>query len=361
MAFHVKNQPNNIWHIKLKLKDGVRPDRVLEHYNFKTLGNNAYYNEVAKLYVILNTNELLLSYLSIENSSYATETATDLFIQKNFIPKETLSKLVNAKSHLSILLLKNIFLPEDAIVKGNFDKEKIDINTTFIPNPAFNFTESDFAFSSNNLLTLQFTQPPNAVYNLLSISAKEKINKALNFSIDSMLLPGNKSYQLHLTNFITRADSAISYTYDDEFNKIEKVVVNNVQEPAYTFTITGDSVNKIYNYWQNTKIIEQTANGNLFTSMPFVKSYCTANSNQLAIQPQSATLPILNENFKGILNFRFLLSKMPPNLLKYLPNTISGAISNVDEIKLSAQNSNASVKINCTILKKKNSLSIVKF
>jgi hypothetical protein len=246
-------------------------------------------------------------------------------------------------------------------VKANFDKEKISINSTFTPQPKYTFTENDFLFSSNALLALHFTQPTSSVYNLLDAVAKQKISKALNFNADSLFLLSNKNYQLHLNNFVNRIDSAITYTYDDEFNKIEKVVVNNVQEPVYNFTITGDSVNKIFNYWQQSKVIEQTSNGSLFTAVPFVKSYCNVTNNQLGIKSSNYTPLPNNNNFKGILYLQILLDKIPANLLNYLPNNFTKAISNLEDVKISAQNKNKEVVIDCVVRKKKNDLPILKF
>jgi hypothetical protein len=361
LAFHVKNQPNNVWHTKFTIKSGIRVDRALNQYNFKAIGNNEYINEEMGVYIFYTDNQILISSLTAENKVYAKEVVDELFTQKKFIAKETLSKLIAAKSHLAALFTANTFLQEDAIVKANFDKEKISINSTFKPQPKYTFTENDFLFSSNALLALHFTQPTPSVYNLLDDVTKQKISKALNFNADSLFLVSSKNYQLHLNNFVNRVDSAITYTYDDEFNKIEKVVVNNVQEPVYNFTVNGDSVNRIYSYWQQSKVIEQTASGNLFTAMPFVKSYCSVLNNQLSIQPFNYTTLPTNNNFKGVLYLQILLDKIPANLLNYLPNDVTKVMGNLENVKISAQNKNKEVVIGCVVQKKKNDLPILKF
>ncbi len=360
-AFHLKNQPNNIWHTKFNLKEGVKIDRALDGYNFKSIGENKYFNDQMGVLVFYASKEILVSSMSLSDTAFVQQAIDELFTQKKFIAKETLNKLIDAKSHLAALVTANNFLQENAIVKANFNKEKISINSTFTPQVKYAFTESDFSFSNNSLLALHFTQPTPEMYNLLDVATKQKIAKVLNFNTDSLFVASNKKYELHINNFVNRVDSAITYTYDDEFNKIEKVVVNNVQEPMYNFTINGDSVNKIFNYWQQAKLIEKTAAGNLFTTIPFVKSYCTTTNNQLIIKPINYTALQTNNNFKGIFYLQLLLSKIPENLVNYLPNNISKVMSNLNDVKISAQQKNKQIEINCVVNKKKNNLPILKF
>lgn len=75
--------------------------------------------------------------------------------------------------------------------------------------------------------------------------------------MDSVFKQSNKYYNLDLSAIVQRTDSAITYTYDDEFNKVEKVVVNNIQEPAFNFMITGDSVSTIYTHLQRNNKLEK--------------------------------------------------------------------------------------------------------
>ncbi len=361
LAFHIKNQPYNIWYTKFKLKNKSSFEKALKQYQFIPIGANEYTNEEMDISIYINNGEVLLSTTTTQNKEFTQLVIDELFTQKKYSSKETIRKLVNAKSHVALLFTPNIFLNEDAIVNLNFDKEKINISSIFTPKPMYTFKESTFEFSSNSLLSMYFTQPNRTTYSLLDNTSKEKISKVLNFSTDSIFLLSNKNYFLTLTNFTNRVDSAITYTYDDEFNKIEKVVTNNVQEPLYKFSITGDSVNKIYTYWKKLKVIEQTANGNLFTALPFVKSYCTINENKVEIKPTTYKEVETNSSFKGIFYLQVLVANIPKNLLNYMPEPIKNSINNIADIKLTAQNKKNTIEVNGIIQKKKNDLPILKF
>ena len=156
--------------------------------------------------------------------------------------------------------------------------------------------------------------------------------------------------------------SAISYTYDDEFNKVEKVVVNNIQEPAFNFMITGDSVSSIYTYLQRSNKLEKTNAGNLFTPMPLVKSYCSIKSeNQLTITAFNYAAPAADKSVTGILFLNLALTKIPATLQKYLPDAIMQAVSNIAVVKISATKNKEQVQLSAIIEKMENDLPLIAF
>jgi hypothetical protein len=230
-----------------------------------------------------------------------------------------------------------------------------------MPNTQYSFAENDFSFSDSSLLALGFTQPSPAVYALLNDSSKNKISKALSINIDSLFLQSNKCYSLNLPGIQPRVDSAITYSYDDDFNKVEKVVVNNIEEPAFNFTITGDNVANIYNHWERTGTVNQTDTGELFTAMPFVKSYChLKNQTELNITAANYQPVAGHKNSSTILFLNILFTKIPASLLKFLPGYVQNAIANMESLQLSAKKNNTRLVIQCNLYKKNNDLLIIK-
>jgi hypothetical protein len=359
-VFHIRSQPNNAWHTCLPIKNHVKITYFLQQQGFKNVSGNEFSHEGNNLFATIKEGILVISSIANADKSLQTSVIESLFTTKKTITEAQFKKLTASKSHVAGLFLKNSFLQEDAIVKANFDKQKIEILTTLQPKQQFSFTENNFTFSNSSLFNLHLSQPNAAAYNLLDNITKEKISKALNFNADSFFLPSNKTYQLQIDKFINRVDSAISYTYDDEFNKIEKVVVNNVQEPFYNFTVTGDSINNIYNNWQKNKLLETTPQGNLFTPIPFVKSYCTISSNQLIVQPSNYKASSTNTNFKGIAYMQLNIADVPSNLLNYLPDEIKKGITNLQSLLITAEQKDKAVDMKMLVSKKKNDLSIIK-
>jgi hypothetical protein len=254
------------------------------------------------------------------------------------------------------------FLQEEAILTANFDANKITVEGNLMPKKEFTFNENKFQYNSTSLLALGFTQPSANVFALLTDSSKATISKAINVNIDSLMLQSNKWYSLDVAGIQPRADSAITYTYDDDFNKVEKVVVNNVDEPSFNFTIYGDSVSNIYNHWMLNKKLEKTNAGFLFTPMPFVKSYCTVEEEKLLyLTANNYKIPIIDKSTTAIFFMNVLLSKIPTSLLKYAPTDVAKAMANFEMIEIVARKNEQGAFLKAIITKKKNNKPIWEF
>jgi len=361
LAFHIKDQPVNTWYVVLQIKDEKDFEKGLLQYHFEKLNTNQYVSNTVGLQLYKNGNQILVSTAAAENANEVAAIADELFVKKLHITKETLVKVINAKSHLAVYLAANNFLQQDGIITANFNKQKIEINSIVIPNKQFSFTENNFVYSSKSLFTLCFTQPSQPVYHLLSDSTKSSISKALGFSMDSLLLPANKYYALDIEAIKQRVDSAVTYSYDDDFNKVEKRVVNNVQEPAFNFFGSGDSAKQFYTYCLGNNKIDKTDSRQIFTAIPFVKSYFDTMVNKgINITAANYVFPKTNSEFAGILFLHLLVSEIPDNLLKYFPDDFKKILSNIESIQLEINRNNEQLVINFLMLKKNNDLPIIK-
>ncbi len=362
LAFHTVNQPANAWYLLLTIKDKTDFYKGLLQFQFEKLSDHEYLNKVYGIYLLVNDKKVLVANAAVENKNYTAAVADELFYKKSYIPGATLSKAIKVKSHMAVYLASNIFLQKEAIISGNFNKEKIEISGSLTPDQQYNFTENNFLYSSGSICTSGFTQPSATFFALLNKPNKEKISKALNIDVDSVMIQTNSSYSLNLAVINLRADSAITYTYDEEFNKVEKMVVHNIQEPSFNFMITGDSVAVIYTYLQRKNKLEKTAAGDLFTPMPLVKSYCSKkNENQLAITAANYDPTVEDKSVNAIFFFNLALTKIPKNLQKLLPDGIIQGLSNIAAVKLSATKNNNQVLLSAVFEKMKNDLPIIKF
>jgi len=361
LAFHVNNQPVNTWYAVLVIKDSNDFARGLLQYHFENLNANEYVSKDLGIRFFKQGDKVLLTNIIAGNNNYLAQVADELFIKKSYVSKAVLEKAIDAKSHLAVYIAANNFLQEDAIITGNFDKQSIIINSIFTAAGQYSFTESNFGYASGSLCTLGFTQPSAAVYSLLSDSSKNSISKALGINIDSLFLQSNTYYSLDVAAIKPRVDSAITYTYDDDFNKVEKAVVNNVLEPAYNFNVIGDSITTIYNYFVRNNKLDQTDTGQLFTPMPLVKSYCNIkNEKLLNISAGNYLAQSTDKNINGIFFLNILLSKIPAALLKYLPDGIIKVITNIEWVQLKATKKEKQLVLNCIVQKKDNDLPVIK-
>ena len=362
LAFHARNQPANLWYLLLNIKDELLFTKGITQYNFLESMPGKYLNREAGIGLLVRDGKVLVTTASFISNDYALSVIDELFTNKSFITKETLQKVINLKSHVGLYLTPSGGLPTGAILAVNFDKEKIDIYGKCTPAAQYSFEEYDFSYAENALLNTGFTQPSPAVYNLLDAATKDKISKSINLNIDSLLAPGNVGYHLNLTDIKTRIDSAVSYSFDDEFNQVEKVVVNEVQEPAFNFVVTGNAAPSLFNYFENNNKIEVSDTGNLFLPMPLVKSYCTMlGGNQLQITSANYQKETTDKTIKAILYLNIIVSKIPANLKKYLSDVANKLLTNIETVSISAVKKEKQLLLNCVIQKKKNDLPIIGF
>jgi hypothetical protein len=361
-AFHANNQPANVWYSLLTIKDKSDFEKGLRQFQFEKINDHEQVSRAYGILFYIQGDQVLATTATNADAVYLAVVAKEMFVQKSYASKATILKAIDAKSHVAVYLAPNSFLKTDAVITADFDKTKIKVSGSIAPYKEYGFAENSFRYSSSSLCASGFTQPSSAVFALLNETCKGKISTALNVNVDSVFKQSNKNYSLNLAAIVQRTDSAITYTYDDEFNKVEKVVVNNIQEPAFNFIITGDSVSSIYTHLEHNNKLEKTTAGYLFTPMPLVKSYCSIkNEKQLTITASNFASPTEDKSVNAILFLNLALTKIPVNLQKYLPDAVMQAISNLAAVKLSATKNNEQVQLSVVFEKMNNDLPVIKF
>lgn len=362
LAFHSRDQPAKNWYVLLEMKTRPGFEEGLKKFEFEKLHSNEFISRSTGLYLFVWGEKVLAGKGSIEDSNLVRQVAKELFTDKKFIARSALEKAVDAKSHLAVYLAANRFLNEPGIVSANFNKEKISISGSLTPASQFVFREENFLYPPGSLSVLGFTQPSPLFLDLLGKTGKEKISSAMNLHIDSVFTQSNTSYSLNLQDIKERADSAITYTYDDEFNKVEKLVVNNIQEPSFAFFINGKDISPVYNYLQRNNKLESTAGGDIFLPMPLVKSYCSKKTGStLTITAFNYSAPAVDSGMKAVFFFQLALTKIPKNLFRYLPDALTKGIENLDEIHFSVNKKNEQLQVNGMLTKRKNARSLFTF
>ena len=360
-VFHSANHPLNAWYTVLEIKDKDDFAKGLQQFHFEKK-DGLFASKELGIELIQSGNQLLVGNIAVEDKNYLRQIANELFTQKQYAAKDLLKKNIDAESHLSGQIAKNNFLQSECLISANFDKDKIAASTGFAPKFNTNFAVNNFMYSDSSLCTLAFTQPYPSIHTLLPDSAWAGISKVVNFNIDSLLLPTNILYQLDIKGIYPRGDSAISYTYDDNFNPVEKVVVNVVEEPAFDFTVEGVEGSPVYNYWKRNSKLEKTATGELFTPIPFVKSYCSIkNEKQLSVTSNNYKAAPAKHAVQCILFFKLLLTKIPPSLMKYLPDEVVALTKNMESLELTVNNEKGQIIIHGIFKKKKNDLPIIEW
>ena len=362
-VFHKTGQPDNAFYTVVQVNDEEDFEKGLKQFHFEKTTAGSYVSKEAGIELIQSGNKLLLGNAAVEDKKYMQQVADELFNKKEFIAEDLLKGYTSTNNHLSAMVPfnQNSFSGNGSIFFiGNFDKNSITFSASLQPKFGINLTTNQFKYSDSSLCSVGCTQPWPDVRKLLPDSSWSNISKAVNFNIDSLLLQSNHCYQLDVAGIYPRIDSAISYTYDNDFNPIEKVVVNKVEEPAFNFMVHGDSVSNIYSYWNNSGKIEKVGDSNLFTPVPFVKSCCKIkNDNTLAVTSGNYTTTAANKLIDCIFFAKLLLTKMPSSLLHYFPADILKVLKNIESAAATITNEKGQIILLLRFNKKKNDLPLI--
>ncbi|RBQ08724.1 hypothetical protein [Pedobacter miscanthi] len=227
----------------------------------------------------------------------------DILNQKNFI------KVKDSKFKYSAKSLSHLTF-ETAHHQGSIDFE----------NGAVNFSDE---LRSGDIL------PPNkSLHNQLSFGStisfwlnanlkpgNHKIYQFNNFSFeqDSLLKYYNGNLDFEWTNSITQTDSVITYEYNDDFEKVEKVSLRKRNIPSISVNI-GSKGNDLKNYLAGQGLINLDSNTVNKNSFPLYKVFVNSDQENL--------------NFSTIKKQNIPIKKIESSDLLYL---------NVDLIKLNKQ------------------------
>ncbi len=360
-VFHKTGEPATALYAVVEINDEAGFKKGLQQYHFEKTTTGSFISTETGIEFIQNGRQLLIGNAAVANKQYIVQAADELFKQKNFVAKGILEANVSTQKHFSLQLLNSI-LGKQPIITAGFDKQSIFVDAAFTLPQGVSFASHTFNYCDTSLCSVGFTQPQTGIQQLLDDSARATISRAVNFNIDSLLLPGNRFYQLDVEGIHARVDSAITYTYDDNFNAIENMVVNAVEEPAFTFTVWGEKTQQVYDCWERNGKLEKTETGNLFTPVPFVKSYCQIKSgNELTVTANNYKKTEAGKSITCIFFCRLLLSKIPVSLQKYLPVYIAKAMQNIEGAEATATNEKGKTYLRIVFSKKKNDSPIIAF
>lgn len=325
--FHPKGFPGHLFYTVLQVKDEKDFGRGLVQYHFTKTAAGYFVSEENGIVLFRHHNNLLLGTLA-DSSRYIEQVADELFRQQQFIREDALEEYVKAGNHLTAGFPANSLLSKRSYFNVNFDKNGIHVKADLQPKN-ISLTSQSFSYCDSSLLSMAFSEPGKAMQHILPGETRTPLSKAVNFNIDSLMLPSNSYYQLDISGIYPRTDSAVTYTYDDNFNPVETKTVNTIEEPAFVFVTKGDSIRNVFNYWLRTEKLEKNGNNYLFTPIPFAKTFCTTAGNELQLKSAGYKATGRDKTINCLLFIQLLLTKLPASTQRLLPAPVSSLVKNV--------------------------------
>jgi len=163
------------------------------------------------------------------------------------------------------------------IITADFVDGAIDMNG----NLESDFFQNTAIFSEDGLISLDVkVNKKSELYQTITKSVnRKKFAKITQMSFDSIQKYWDGDLHFHLRRFEKKKDTIKTYAYDDDFNKIEKIAVQNQFLPDFSFRIGTKSA--INNYLIKNNVLQVVNNDSVFVAFPLVKTYCSVSKKQI--------------------------------------------------------------------------------
>jgi hypothetical protein len=167
------------------------------------------------------------------------------------------------------------------------------------------------------------------VFSLLKQKQKQSFTKATTLSLDSIFDMWNGSINVTWGKFIQKTDTIVTYTYDEDFNKVEKKEVQKRVIPNFNVEIGGK---KLYHYLQKKKAIKKENTQPVLVLNPLFKTY-TQKTNK-GIRLYSKFLKNKEkQNRTTSKEGKFTASIFVKDILPFLPTSLWGKKEILEHIK----------------------------
>lgn len=355
--FHIENQPVTQWFVTVELEDDTVFEKTVteKHFRKTTLQNrmSLYYSNAMNLCIIKHLNQILVSNVAANQKQIAVKTAEDLFLKRLFLDVKKTEKMINNSNAITFWIKKNSLLEKDGILNLSLENNKITV-------------DGQLELKSKYTKEWQFTQNPNALLSLgfnfemirnqkFSTENSVKTNKMIGFNLDSILAQHPTKTELVINKIIKKKDSAISYSYDDDFNPIKKVVVHTNHEPSFHFSIKTLNSKKVFDYLKDQNAID---NHNVFVNFPLAQTKAFVENKSLKLEANPLKNPLqLSITKIGYLQIHF--NKIQPEDWRFInaKNKNIGFFKLFETLDVDLSKENSIVRFNAG-LKTKNKKSL---
>ncbi|MCY1659374.1 hypothetical protein [Chryseobacterium sp. SL1] len=312
-VFHLKNSKVSNWYSVFELEDRKTFLSFLKQQKFTDLGNQVFRKD--QIFIKILGKNLIVGSSSDDfdrvNVQLSNNSQVNLFDADSLVTNGLGSIILNTKKGSHNL---SVELRHDEIeIRNQSD--------SYDPSPAI----------SKLLKTDSFLETEMNAENIKSFSSIFDETFADSSSINQMKV----SVHLEEVN-----DTIITYSYDDNFNEVEKKTFQKIIQPNYIIDFQSLNPEKTKLYFQNKKWINGQKQ---FTAIPFQPNLITQQSKGFEIK--STRKPVqqsfnLNENYIFVKNNPLLLS-----FLKTLSSKEKKMISDIDYIFYGNRNQDYYLKV----------------
>ena len=250
----------------------------------------------------IKDKQLIVAFKKNKEASISA-VAGEIFEEKKFLSKtsDVLKSIVNSKSDISYAAVTDDF------VEANFKNGLFEVLGTLHSDVFLILKDGDFSKNSLGYISTKINKEHKLFKALIVEENRRKFNNFTKLSIDSIISKWNGSFAFNLKSINSKTDTIVTYDYDDDFNKIEKIAVQELIVPELDFSFDADS--NLFGYLSNKNAIQVIEGDTVFTSMPLYKLYASTTATALNIATQKDFSGVAVKENKIKLNAYFNIEK----------------------------------------------------
>lgn len=295
--FHLKDTGFSEWYSVFEISDKEKFLKFLNEKDFTLIKNNVYKKDQFSIKI-----EVSKCVVGFSNSNFE-RTTREIFNSK--FKKLYADNLIN-NSVASVSYLAKSKIHKFAVYLND---DNIEIKTKSLDDH-FSSIISDLD-KQTSFLKLELDSANIKI-------ASELFNKKLSDSIKINSL--SAVAELEMVN-----DKIISYSYDDNFNEVEKVSYQKILQPNYSINLQSWESENVWLYFQKKNWINAQ---NQFTPIPFQPNVIKKNGSDISIKSTKKEIDF-GKSFAG--NYVFIKNNpLLINSIKSLSASEKKSISNVD-------------------------------
>ncbi len=238
-------------------------------------------------FVFAFKDKQLIIGLTYHKESNNTEAIQSIFNETDFLHDESplLKQLIDSGSDICLTTTNHNFF------EANFKDGVFEIHGK--ANPNFDLFIASLQPQYNQNTIASFTGKVNKEHALFkTISQKinaSKFNATTHLAIDSIFKAWNGKLSFNLKSIEGKTDTIITYEYDDDFNKIEKIATQKIAVPMLTIRLENKRKRSLLDYFITKNAIQIIEKDTLFTAIPLYKFYVASREDNFKIYTDNNT------------------------------------------------------------------------
>ncbi len=284
------------WSTEITNEDDFK--KTIRHFKFKeeSIDDNLirFFSEEDKIEGIQYEDKVLWSRATEKEKTL--KIAKELFIEKKYFDKKEMEAVLLKMNEGSVWIKENQFFKNNTWFDIALNDTAIEIQADFQLNEKYKAAAQQFNYDTASWINLHYSFHGNEE-DLIKNSWKEKLNKWMGFPVDSILMTRPKTLSFSLQEVKSRVDSAITYEFDDDFNEIEVIQENKVDEPSFLFSLEGNNNDLIMEYLKKKKSVDSQ---NIFVNIPLVKTKAISSPKSFQLISENYQKKVWRDSIKAI-------------------------------------------------------------